>query len=534
MRAVRRPRTLTTLRNDISLLNWLRVVWLAAVFWFEYGIFRYSVALCGWGDNQLSQSSARPSHVLLVTDPQVRSVSHNKPGIASRFQYWLYHESLRKNWRYARQMKPDTIVFLGDILCSGRKIKRDKEYSEAVEKFRDIFSLPQDANAHFVPGNQDVGLNLNVDSARQARNHYVRHFGPGNRKVIVSNHTFVFLDAPLLVEEDYHRAKVLKKYDEWRADDDGSVEFIRSFESDHTGEPVILFSHIPLARPDTASCGPLRERGAIHKGAGPGYQNTLGKLTTQFIFETIKPSIIFSGDDRDYCDYTHEAPRQDGTSYSPPVREVTVKSFSPHKHIRNPGFHLLSLVPSGSIVDYQPDSAVRTFTDSPCFLPSQTAIYTSVYLPLCAITFLVLLVMTHRKSRARYMPLLPSPLYTKHKNASPPVSVTYISQYEMDYPRSNWLSSGGDATRLSSHLPQQKLGKLSFPWSLAFLSRGRSRHTKKHSDGLSDVQFSLCRRLLRLFTHRTIQVLLGTFLNFVIVILPSLVLWTLIARWTLG
>jgi ethanolamine phosphate phosphodiesterase len=162
-----------------------------------------------------------------------------------------------------------------------------------------------------------IRLNILANNNPHARNRYFEHFGRANHKVSLNNHTLVLLDAPLLVEEDYLRAKVHKTFDEWRATRHGSVEFVRSFrngsEEDHKGsfysnnyfpqihtklgiaegEPVILFSHIPLFRPDTASCGPLRERGSIHRGAGPGYQNTLGKLTTQFIFEHINPSLVF-------------------------------------------------------------------------------------------------------------------------------------------------------------------------------------------------------------------------------------------------
>lgn len=57
--------------------------------------------------------------------------------------------------------------------------------------------------------------------------------------------------------------------------------------------PVILFSHIPLSRPDTASCGPLREQGTIRRGVGHGYQNTLGKESTTFLLEQLRPSVIF-------------------------------------------------------------------------------------------------------------------------------------------------------------------------------------------------------------------------------------------------
>jgi len=56
--------------------------------------------------------------------------------------------------------------------------------------------------------------------------------------------------------------------------------------------PKILISHIPLARPEASTCGPLRERGRILKGAGPGYQNLLGSETSKFLLEVIKPTLV--------------------------------------------------------------------------------------------------------------------------------------------------------------------------------------------------------------------------------------------------
>ena len=53
------------------------------------------------------------------------------------------------------------------------------------------------------------------------------------------------------------------------------------------------------------------------------------------------------------------------------VREVTVKSFSMSKHIRRPGFQLLSLV--------NPSSNSTSFADSPCLLADQERIYSTIY-----------------------------------------------------------------------------------------------------------------------------------------------------------
>lgn len=168
-------------------------------------------------------------------------------------------------------------------------------------------------------------------------------------------------------------------------------------------EPVVLFTHIPLFRPDTATCGPLRERGSIHRGVGFGYQNTLGQQTSEYILKGLRPVAVFSGDDHDYCEYTHSIPLVD-EGPEPRIqyaREVTVKSFSMAMGIERPGFHMLSLASESTGGDLgggqmKPE---RTYADAPCFLPNQLAIYTHRYLPLFLFSVLLLAISNFRKSR---------------------------------------------------------------------------------------------------------------------------------------
>ena len=63
--------------------------------------------------------------------------------------------------------------------------------------------------------------------------------------------------------------------------------------ADSTGKSVILLTHIPLARPRSASCGPLRELGNIRAGTGYGYTNTLSDGLTDMLLRDLRPSLIF-------------------------------------------------------------------------------------------------------------------------------------------------------------------------------------------------------------------------------------------------
>ncbi|KAF9232279.1 hypothetical protein BU15DRAFT_81432 [Melanogaster broomeanus] len=240
---------------------------------------------------------------------------------------------------------------------------------------------------YFTPGNNDIGrLPIFFQGRRRL---FEEHFGPLNQVVPISGHKFVLLNAPGLVEEDYRRHAHGKTYDQWTPLPGGLVKFLTSIsdqENDHA-QPIILLTHIPLSRPSGKSCGPLREKGLIHAGAGYSYQVMLGKETTEFLLKTLRPSVVFSGDNRDYCEVNHEIPGSDlSTGTTSIIREVTIKSFSPSRHIRRPGFQLLSLIPPSSGAPTEP-----TLTDAPCHLPDTLRIFHSVYLPCLVVTGIVLL-----------------------------------------------------------------------------------------------------------------------------------------------
>lgn len=126
----------------------------------------------------------------------------------------------------------------------------------------------------------------------EADTRYISHFGPRNYRRTIGNHTLVFIDAPALVEEDLLRAERGYTFDSWPAVSRGPVEFVKQTASDTSLSPVVLFTHIPLSRPPDASCGRLREKGTIRQGYGFGYQNTHFNGATEYLLESLKPSLI--------------------------------------------------------------------------------------------------------------------------------------------------------------------------------------------------------------------------------------------------
>jgi hypothetical protein len=64
--------------------------------------------------------------------------------------------------------------------------------------------------------------------ARSVRQHYLKTFGPYNQRIVIRNHTFVCLDAPGLVDEDYQRSAQGVPFEQWSPAPGGPIEFVQT------------------------------------------------------------------------------------------------------------------------------------------------------------------------------------------------------------------------------------------------------------------------------------------------------------------
>ncbi|KAG9073228.1 hypothetical protein KI688_001020 [Linnemannia hyalina] len=102
--------------------------------------------------------------------------------------------------------------------------------------------------------------------------------------------------------------------------------------------PRILFTHVPLHRLDTTSCGKAREtEQLIIDRGGEQYQNMVDSSLSREILESVQPDMVFSGDDHDWCEIAHPAV---GSNMTP---EVTLRSFSFAQGIQRPSFGMMTL-----------------------------------------------------------------------------------------------------------------------------------------------------------------------------------------------
>ena len=193
-----------------------------------------------------------------------------------------------------------------------------------------------------VPGNHDIGLGdgINVNRLERFKTHFTEE---GNTTQIIQlcNHEIVLLDTSsmLSTHPGIH---------------DPPTHFLDHLRAQQPLHDRILFTHIPLWRTPDDQCGPERESPRpIPEGGGYQYQNMLPQdLTSKILDATTPRSVIFSGDDHDYCLIHHPVPHQ-----SDPIPEYTIKSFSMAMV-----FLSIQLIISGNRVSRVPSPFITTGT----------------------------------------------------------------------------------------------------------------------------------------------------------------------------
>ena len=141
---IRSNRFLRVLVPD-NLLAVLCRAWILLVIWGEIGVFVYALLVCRWPkltQNMVrstlcpssvvrlrplhltqAESRTRPTRILLVADAQVPM-----PLAHSQTSTELFNDIYtRRAWKVTRHMRPDLVIFLGDMLRTGRSVESDDE-----------------------------------------------------------------------------------------------------------------------------------------------------------------------------------------------------------------------------------------------------------------------------------------------------------------------------------------------------------------------------------------------------------------------
>ena len=69
-------------------------------------------------------------------------------------------------------------------------------------------------------------LGVVPSATKKVRPYYLNTFGPFNQDFQIANHTFIGLDAPGIVDEDYQRHGKYITFDDWKPIPGGPVSFV--------------------------------------------------------------------------------------------------------------------------------------------------------------------------------------------------------------------------------------------------------------------------------------------------------------------
>ncbi|CAK7268444.1 hypothetical protein SEPCBS57363_003099 [Sporothrix epigloea] len=232
-----------------SVPHFLAAFWVLVMLWGERWNFHAKVSRCHWDHWEKWPAGAEPHHLVFVADPQIID-AHSYPGRPwpiNSLTIMLTDNYMRRSYRELQeQLRPDTVMFLGDLFDGGRewrpaygtfqdpmwssrpehergyaKMWRKnygenywlQEYARFGEIFLDPWTLggtdpgPGQRGRRIIaslPGNHDLGFGSEVQLS--VRNRFESYFGEGNRVDVVGNHTFVSVDTVSLSADTSDRA----------------------------------------------------------------------------------------------------------------------------------------------------------------------------------------------------------------------------------------------------------------------------------------------------------------------------------------
>ncbi|CUM46569.1 uncharacterized protein AC631_02023 [Debaryomyces fabryi] len=313
-----------------KILTVLTVIWIVIIHYFERISVRLSMEKCQWQNWEGWDKAAQPHRIALIADPQIVDDSsyQGRPAVLNYFVKKISDNYLHRNYRFLQEyLDPDTIIFLGDLFDGGRDWK-NKMWLDEYIRFNEVFpKKPNRRTIESLPGNHDIGFET-IDFEVVKR--FAAFFGEANDIIEIGNHSIILLDTISLSSDDPLVSK-------------DSTDFLSSLDQRLNPHfPRVLLTHVPLYRSnDKQLCGPYRESNKLFPiQKGKQYQTVIEFGISQQVLSIVKPDIVFSGDDHDYCDVRYSYDDNGSERFS---REITVKSASMTCGIQYPAIQLLSL-----------------------------------------------------------------------------------------------------------------------------------------------------------------------------------------------
>ncbi|KAL1822031.1 hypothetical protein ACET3Z_008809 [Daucus carota] len=257
-------------------------------------------------------------------------------------------------------LKPDMLLVLGDVSARGAELTRSN-WSSVIQQFHRVLGPFLELPYHVLLGDRDIGgcSDLNSGSVSWISSNFPGLDSSGCSAFAIGNISFVSLNSVALlcgdnslrfgVEKTVETESTELQMETEQTEQPVQVskdirleDFIWRENALSSGSGPVLLLHMPLhLRANRFQESNMYDKKAeyIHQdatrtgssdlaGLGP-YElwHTLPLNATEYIFQALKPRIIFSAHTHKFCDRTH----YDGT------REITVPAMS-WEAVDDPGF----------------------------------------------------------------------------------------------------------------------------------------------------------------------------------------------------
>ncbi|RKF53569.1 Cell division control protein 1 [Golovinomyces cichoracearum] len=224
----------------LTLPHFCIAFWIVLLLWGEVWVFRSNVKQCDWSRWEIWPKNASPHHLILLADPQLIDPHSypSRPWPLDRLTITHTDVYLKRSYTsLLKILRPDTIIFLGDLFDGGREWKtyrsnlKDVSWSDnqrpsserpyvkewatrynedfwldEYDRFGRIFYKfwnlgglhpgPWQRGKKIIsslPGNHDLGFGDHIKIS--IRDRFQAYFGEGNRVDVIGNHTFVSVDS---------------------------------------------------------------------------------------------------------------------------------------------------------------------------------------------------------------------------------------------------------------------------------------------------------------------------------------------------
>ncbi|KAM3722242.1 Metallophosphoesterase [Dirofilaria immitis] len=327
----------------------------------EYLIYYITIYIkCSWpiSLSLREQQQKKETRVMMLTDIHLLGPYRG---------HWF--DKLRREWQMYRSfqsaislMRPNAVFFLGDLFDEST-ISGYQGLVNYVNRFNELFYVPEDVERQCILGNHDIGFHDEISPGRLQflSHHFSRSFAD---HIVISGNHFVLLNSMTVERDGCSLCSATERQIE---------ELSQRFDctknktmcSMHS-RPILLL-HIPLYRKNDAHCPddsdaspePVKSK-RFHVGI-----DCLSNASSHYILEKLKPRAVFNGHTHYSCQTWWRSPYN--------MFEWTLSSFS-WRNIPQPAFLLVTMTSD----DIQVNK---------CFLPNEKTVIASYVITALGLIF---------------------------------------------------------------------------------------------------------------------------------------------------